>query len=289
MLSRFYKLNYCDLSPLFSIKEPCLATIFTANNAEVYQQHMGRWSQRLAIIFTDFAAVERPNSILDVGCGTGSLTLTLSKHFPGAKITGIDFSKAYVDFARTQTADDRIKFEQGDAAALPYSDQEFDCALSLLVLNFVPEAEKAAREMARVTKRDGVVAAAVWDFRGGVPYQRMLVDTAAALDPDNAQAVRVKIFSTPLTGPGELAATWKKIGLREITQTSLTIRMEFQSFADYWEPFLGGQGITGAYVKGLSGEKRSLIERHVRLAYLCGDQDGPRSFASTAWAVRGLR
>lgn len=266
-----------------------MSTIFIANNAEVYQQHMGRWSQHLAIIFTNFAAVERPNSILDVGCGPGSLTLTLGKHFPGAKITGIDFSQAYVDFARTQAPDDRIKFEQGDAASLPYPDHEFDCALSLLVLNFIPDAEKAAHEMARVTKRSGVVAAAVWDYRGGLPYQRMLFDTAVALDPENAQAVRNKVFSTPLTGLGELAATWKKIGLREITQASLTIRMEFQSFADYWVPFLGGQGITGAYVKGLNGEKRSLIERYVRLAYLCGGEDGPRSFASTAWAVRGLR
>lgn len=250
---------------------------------------MGRWSQRLAIIFTDFAAVGKPNSILDVGCGTGSLTFALAKDFPSAKITGVDFSQAYVDFARAQTRDNRINFEQGDAAALSYSDQEFDSALSLLVLNFIPDAKKAAHEMARVTKRGGVVAAAVWDFRGGMPFQRMLFDTAVALDPENAQAVRTKLFSTPLTGPGELAAAWKKIGLREITQVSLTIRMEFQSFADYWEPFLGGQGVTGAYVKGLNGEKRSLIERYVRLAYLCGGEDGPRSFASTAWAVRGLR
>jgi SAM-dependent methyltransferase len=265
-----------------------MSTIFVGNNAETYQQHMGRWSRRLAIIFTDFAAISTPNSILDVGCGTGSLTFALAERFPGAKITGIDFSQAYVDYARRCAPTDRIKFDQGDAAALPYSDQEFDCTLSLLVLNFIPNAEKAAHEMARVTKRGGVVAAAVWDFRGGVPYQRLLFDTAVALDP-NAQAVRAKIFSTPLTGPGELAATWKRIGLTDITQVSLTIRMEFQSFADYWEPFLGGQGMSGAYVKGLTDEKRSLIEHYVRLAYLCGGEDGPRSFASTAWAVRGVR
>ena len=110
-----------------------------------------------------------------------------------------------------------------------------------------------------------------------------------ALDPENAQAVRTKLFLSPLTAPGELAATWKKIGLREVTQASLTIRMEFQSFADYWEPWLGGQGSVGPYVKGLDVEKRSLIAHYVRLAYLGGGEDGPRSFASTAWAVRGVR
>src|SRR5271168_425646 len=116
----------------------------------------------------------------------------------------------------------------------------------------------------------------------------MLFDTAAVLDPQHGDATRAKVFSTPLTGLGELAATWKKIGLRDVAETSLTVRMEFQSFADYWEPFLGGQGITGAYVKGLTDDKRALIERHVRLAYLAGAEDGPRSFASTAWAVRGI-
>jgi SAM-dependent methyltransferase len=265
-----------------------MATIFPASNAEAYQQQMGRWSRRLAVGFIDFAAIGNPGSILDVGCGTGSLTFVLAERFPHARLTGIDFSQSYVDYARAHAPNRDMTFEQGDAAALPYPDQVFDNALSLLVLNFIPEAEKAVREMARVTKFGGIVAAVVWDFRGGVPYQRMLFDTAAVLDPQNGDATRAKIFSTPLSGPGELAATWKNIGLRDVAETSLTVRMEFQSFADYWEPFLGGQGITGAYVKGLTGDKRALIERHVRLAYLSGGEDGFRSFASTAWAVRGI-
>ena len=143
--------------------------------------------------------------------------------------------------------------------------------------------------MARVTKRGGVVAAAVWDYRGGLPYLRMLLDTAAAVDSDDANAQRTKVFSTAFTSPGELAATWMKIGLGEVTQVSLTIRMEFQSFADYWTPWLGAQGSLGSYFKNMNSEKLSLLEHNVRLAYLGGAEDGPRSFASTAWAVRGLR
>src|SRR5271170_5511366 len=166
---------------------------------------MGRWSRRLAVGFTEFAAIGNPGSILDVGCGTGSLTFQLAERFPHALLTGIDFSQSYIDFARAYALDHHISFEQGDAAAMRYPDQAFDSALSLLVLNFVPEAEKAALEMARVTKVGGVVAAAVWDFRGGVPYQRMLFDTAAVLDPQDGDATRAKVFSTPLTGLGELA------------------------------------------------------------------------------------
>jgi SAM-dependent methyltransferase len=265
-----------------------VSTIFVANNAEVYEQHMGRWSQRLAPVFTDFAGVTNVSSILDVGCGTGSLTLALADRFNGAEITGIDFSQAYVDFARTKSSVDRVKFEQGDATALPYLNETFGGTLSLLVLNFIPDAEKAAREMVRVTKRGGVVAAAVWDYFGGLPYLRMLLDTAAAIDL-GMDAIRTKVFSTPLTGPDELGMTWETIGLHNVVQTSLTIRMEFKSFEDYWEPFLGGQGISGAYIKGLDAEKRAALERHVRTAYMGGTQDGPRSFASTVWAVRGVR
>ena len=145
-----------------------MVTIFAANNAEVYQQHMGRWSRRLAVGFTEFAAIGNPGSILDVGCGTGSLTFQLAERFPHALLTGIDFSQSYIDFARAYALDRHISFEQGDAAAMRYPDQAFDSALSLLVLNFVPEAEKAAREMARVTKGGGVVAAALWLLRCGI-------------------------------------------------------------------------------------------------------------------------
>jgi SAM-dependent methyltransferase len=266
-----------------------VASVFTADNATVYQQHMGRWSRRLAIGFIDFAAIGSAGSVLDVGCGTGSLMFALAEKFPTARISGIDFSQAYVDHARAQASDARLAFEQGDATALPHADGAFDCALSLLVLNFIPDSEKAAREMMRVTKAGGVVAAAVWDFRGGMPYQRILLDASAVLDPEDGAAFRTRALSMALTGPGELAAMWSKIGLREVAQTSLTIRMEFQSFADYWEPWLGGQGVIGSYVKSLRREKKALIERHVRLGYLAGGDDGPRSFASTAWAVRGLR
>jgi hypothetical protein len=100
---------------------------------------------------------------------------------------------------------------------------------------------------------------------------------------------RAKQFSAPFTAPGELEAAWTRQGLGEVEQTALTIRMEFASFADYWDPWLGGQSTVGAYVTGLSDAKRRLLEHHLRLAYLAGGEDGPRSFAAAAWAVRGVK
>jgi hypothetical protein len=63
--------------------------------------------------------------------------------------------------------------------------------------------------------------------------------------------------------------------------------MEYDSFDDYWEPLLGGQGPFGAYVAGLSNERRAVVRAAVRDAYRSGGPDGPRSLAATAWAVRG--
>jgi SAM-dependent methyltransferase len=260
---------------------------YKADNAANYEQSMGRWSSRLAPLFIQFADLREPTNILEVGCGTGSLTYALAELHPETAITAMDYSQAFVDYARSRTTNANLRFDQGDAAALPYGDSEFDAALSLLVLNFVPDADRAAQEMRRVTKPGGTIAAAVWDFKGGLTFLRVLADTAAVLDP-SGEAFRAKQFSGPFTGPGEFAATWSRMGLRDVAQTSLTIRMGFLSFADYWTPWLGGQGTVGAFVTSLTDETRTLLEDHTRRAYLAGAPDGPRSFTATAWAVRGI-
>ncbi len=265
-----------------------MASIYKADDPAAYERAMGRWSRLLAVPFLDFAA-PGPDAarVLDVGCGTGNLAFAAAGRLPGAAVTGLDHAEAYVGHARSRAADARLRFEQGDAAALPYEDASFDATLSLLVLNFVPDALRAAREMARVTRPGGVVAAAVWDLRGGLTSLRAFLDTAAPLD-EGAAALRARQFSGPFTGPGEFGAAWRAMGLRAVAETSLTIRMAFASFDDYWRPWLGGQGTIGAYVTGLAAERRALVERHVRLAYLAGGEDGPRSFAATAWTVRGV-
>jgi trans-aconitate methyltransferase len=262
--------------------------LYVASDPLAYEQQMGRWSSRLAKHLIAFARLGHPDSILDVGCGTGSMTRALAAALPTARITGIDISEAFIAHARSQCADARISFSQGDAAALTELDRSFHAVVSLLVLNFVPDPMQAVREMARVAKPGCPVAAAVWDFRGGLMSVRILMDTVALVDPDG-EAFRAKQCSYPLTGPGELAAAWSEAGLKDVEQTSLTIRMEFASFDDYFQPWLAGQGTIGAYIGSRTPEQRTVIEHHLKLAYLAGGEDGPRSFAATAWAVRGTR
>jgi ubiquinone/menaquinone biosynthesis C-methylase UbiE len=263
-----------------------VASIYAASDGAVYEKSMGRWSQRLAMPFIRFSEIGASlHSALDVGCGTGSLTFALGRIAATARITGLDHSQAFVDYARSQSCEDRFSFDQGDAVSLPYKTASFDAAMSQLVLSFLGEPERAVREMVRVTRSGGVVAAAVWDFFGGHTFSRILLDTAAPLDP-GAAALRAKHCSQ-LTRPGEMAAMWRRVGLRDVEQSEVTIRMDFASFNDLWEPWLGGQGTVGAYLIGLNDQKRRLIEYHTRQAYLVGEPDGPRSIAATAWVVRG--
>jgi SAM-dependent methyltransferase len=232
-----------------------------------------------------FAELPAEGAILDVGCGTGSLALTVAERRRG-KVAGIDIAAPYVAFARSRPGGDGADFVVGDACQLPYRDCSFAAALAQLSLNFVPDAQRAVREMRRVVRTGGVVAAAVWDFRGGLVYQRLFWDTAAGLDPA-AGAARDRLFSSPLVLPDGLPLLWRDAGLSGIERGSITIRMEYANFTDYWEPLLGGQGPVGAYVTSPAPEQRRTIEEHVRQAYLSGAPDGPRSMTATAWVVRG--
>ena len=158
-----------------------MPSTFTVQSASAYEQLMGRWSKMLAVPFLEFAEVNEGERILDVGCGTGSLTFALAEMTELREIVAIDYSPLFVKEAARRNADPRITIRQADACDLPFEDGAFDRALSLLVLHFVPEAGKAVSEMRRVVRPGGTVAAAVWDHLGGMPAMRMMVDTVAAL------------------------------------------------------------------------------------------------------------
>jgi ubiquinone/menaquinone biosynthesis C-methylase UbiE len=259
---------------------------YTANDPEAYQRLMGRWSGLLAEALIDFTGLEAGDRVLDVGCGTGSLALALAARPEPAAITGIDIAASYIAYAAGRSTDSRLAFIVGDAVMLDLPDAGFDRTLSQLALNFVSDPTRAIAGMRRVTRPGGTVAAAVWDFPGGLVYQRIFWDTAAALDPA-AVAARARHYSSPLTGPGELAAAFRDAGLRDVREASLTIRIEYRDFADYWEPIEDAQGPVGDYVKSLSPHRLDDLREAVRRAYLAGAPDGLRSMAATAWAARG--
>ena len=259
------------------------ATSFEVSG-EAYDRFMGRYSGPLAAAFVDALGIEPGQRVLDVGCGPGALTGELVRRLGPTAVRAVDPSESFVAVCRTRNPG--VDVARGRAEKLPYRNADFDAALAQLVLHFVTDPEATAAEMRRIVRPGGIVAAAVWDFRGGLVFQRLFWDTAAGLDAA-AGAARDRLFSSPLALPDGLPILWREAGLNEIERGSITIRMEYADFADYWKPLRGGQGPVGAYVESLSPEQRRLIEERVRLSYLSGAPDGPRSMTATAWAVRG--
>lgn len=262
------------------------SSTFVSNDGDGYELQMGRWSRRLAPPFIAFAGISRAARVLDVGCGTGSLTFALAENPAIGRVHGLDFSPAYVDHAKRRNTDPRLEFQTGDACALPFETASFDHALSMLVLQFIPRSDLAVREMRRVTRPGGTVAAATWDTRGGLVVQRMFYDTAAVIDP-NANERRARTMARPLSRQGGLAHAWQEAGLIDIVQDSLTIRMDFASFADFWAPNEGKDGPIADYVGTLDATTKGKLKGLIEGAYLDGDPDGPRSYAATAWVVKG--
>lgn len=263
-----------------------MPSTFRATDAANYERLMGRWSRRLAIPFIEHAGIADGESVLEAGCGTGSLTFALGRAARLAKLTAIDYADVYVAAVRARNEAVDVSIEQGDVCDLHFDDASFDRTLSLLVLHFVTQPERAVAEMRRVTRPGGTVAAAVWDAAGGMPSQRMFWDIAAMLD-ESALVARAKAFSRPGVRAGDLAALWREAGLVDIDDRSLFIRMDYASFDDYWSPFLGGEGGPAAFLSTLDARHRDTLEEHVRSAYLAGAGDGPRSFVAAAWSCRG--
>jgi SAM-dependent methyltransferase len=263
-----------------------VSSTFVSADGDGYELQMGRWSRRLAPLFIEFAGITNSGSVLDVGCGTGNLSFCLARNAAVGRVCGIDLCPQYIEHAKRHNRDGRVRFEVGDACSLRFPDSSFDHALSMLVLQFIPQAGRAVREMRRVTRPGGTVTAATWDTRGGLPSFRMIFDAAAMLDHGGNER-RAREYTKPLSRPGELARAWQDAGLTDVLQDMRTIRMDFACFADFWAPAEGKEGPVADYVGGLALQAKARLREMVRLAYLDGEGDGPRSYAATAWVVRG--
>ena len=249
-----------------------------------YEQYVGRWSRLVAREFLSWLAVVPDSRWLDVGCGTGELARAiLENQSPGA-VCGIDPSEGFVSFARDHVRGEHVAFEVGDAMKLPYDHDDFDAAVSGLVLNFVPDATRAVGEMARVTRVGGVVGAYVWDYAGEMQLMRHFWDAAVALDPAALDLDEGRRF--PICRPDPLSEMFRGAGPRDVEVKAIDVPTMFRDFDDYWTPFLGGQAPAPGYCMSLSEEKRSALRERIK-ARLPFQADGSIPLIARAWAVKG--
>ena len=253
---------------------------------EAYEPYVGRWSRLVAVEFLKGLGVPAGGRWLDVGCGTGALSGAILDRCAPASVIGVDPSEGFLVYARRRVADPRAEFRQGDAQALPVGDAAVDVVVSGLVLNFVPEPVVAVREMARVVRPGGLVAAYVWDYAGRMELMRAFWDAAAAVHPDATDLDEGRRF--PLCRPAPLTALFTDAGLDHVRAHPIEIPTRFRDFDDYWTPFLGGQGPAPAYAMSLGEDHRAALREALR-ARLPLAADGSIEMVARAWAVRGDR
>jgi SAM-dependent methyltransferase len=249
--------------------------------AEAYDRHIGRYGPGLARLLLAAADVRGGETALDVGCGPGALTGELVALLGAENVAAVDPSPPFVEACRQRLPGVRV--EAATAEALPFADAAFDNALAQLAVNFLADAPAGVREMRRVARPGGTVAAAVWDYAGEMTLLRRFWDAAVALDPSAAALDEGR--SMRFCAPDELETLWASAGLSEVGVSPAVVSAGYEGFDDLWEPLELGVGPSGAYVAALPSERRSALKAELRKRLDTGAE--PFSLSARAWLVTG--
>jgi SAM-dependent methyltransferase len=255
------------------------------DSGSAYDQFVGRWSGEVATEFVRWLALPPRLVWGDVGCGTGALASTILAGCEPLSVYGIDPAEGFISEARRRIRDLRARFEIGDATHLPWRSAVCDVTVSGLVLNFVADHESMTREMARVTRPGGRVAAYVWDYAGGMQMLRHFWDAAVAVSPNDTNLDQAERF--PVCHPGPLQALFEQAGLKLVTVRAIDVPTVFEDFDDYWTPFLGRTGAAPTYLASVSDETRQRIRERLKSRF-ASERDGPIELTARAWAVQGV-
>ncbi len=248
-----------------------------------YEAHMGRWSRPVARSFINWLRPKPSAHWLDVGCGTGALTSAICQLSNPASVIACDPSEPFVNDTRSRISDPRVSVVLAGALDLPTRADGFDAVVSGLVLNFVPDPEKAVAAMRARLRDGGCVAAYVWDYAGRMGFLRYFWEEAVALDPGAANLDEGRRF--PLCQPEALASLFRIALLSHVETHALENSTYFEDFSDYWEPFLGGTGPAPSYAVSLEPSRRESIRQRLQQR-LQPEPDGRIHLVARAWAVR---
>jgi len=245
--------------------------------AESYDRFMGRYTRVLAPAFADAAGIAGEMRVVDVGCGPGGLTEELARRVGAERVAAIDPAAQFAAACRERNPGADVR--EGVAEELPWADASFDAALSSLVVAFMQDAGRGVREMARVTRPGGTVAACMWDIGGGGMTMLSTVWSAAReVDPVVAGERR-----RPGVTEGDLGELFRGAALEDVEEGELEVRAEYAGFDDFWEPFTFAVGPAGQYLASLDDDRRDRL-RDVLQAEL---PDGSFALSARAWLAKG--
>lgn len=245
--------------------------------AEHYDRYMGRYTTALAVALADAAGVRSGQRVVDVGCGPGGLTSELVTRVGAAQVAAIDPAPQFVAACRERNPGADV--HEGAAERLPWDDGWFDAALACLVIAFMRDPDLGVREMARVTRPGGTVAACMWDVGDGMTMLKTFWTAVRRVHPPANDVER----RLPGTGKGDIAARFERAGLVHVVDGTLTSHADYRDFDDFWEPFTHGVGPSGQYLASLPEEKRAGVRDACREAL----PDGPFTLDARAWFATG--
>ena len=217
-----------------------------------------------------------------VTVGLSTLVYALVKRLGADCVSGADPSQAFVDACRARLPG--VEVVRAGAEQLPFGDGTFEVVLSQLVVNFMVDPLRGAREMARVARPGGIVGSCVWDYAGGMTLLRASWDAAREIAPD-AAATSDEGTVMRWCGEGELAELWHAAGLRDVRFQPLIVRARYTNFEDLWSPLPHGVAPSGAFCKALTDHDRAALHDAYRRRLGVGDQ--PFELTARAWSVTG--
>jgi SAM-dependent methyltransferase len=245
-------------------------------SADAYLRFMGLYSQPLAAQFADLAGVTGGQRALDVGCGPGELTAELAARLGATAVSAAEPSASFVAAVRDRLPG--VDVRQAPAEQLPFAGGVFDAALAQLVVHFMTDPVAGLREMGRVTRPGGTVAACVWDQGGGRGPLNVFWRAVRELDPAADDE-----SDRPGMREGHLVSLFEEAGLGPVKAATLTVRVRHDSFESWWERFTLGVGPAGAYLASLEEDRQVALRERSRHLLPAGAVD----VTATAWAVVG--
>jgi SAM-dependent methyltransferase len=249
---------------------------FQFTGADAYASFMGRYAEPLAGIFAHHAGVDGRQRALDVGSGPGALTAELVRRLGASAVCAAEPSPTFAAAVRKRLPG--VAVVQAAAERLPFADGVFDLVTAQLVVHFMTDAVAGLREMRRVTRAGGAVAACVWDYAGGRGPASVLWQAAGELSPQVPDE-----SDLPGVREGHLVRLFAEVGLGELRPGTLTVAVRYPSFEHWWEPITLGVGPAGMYVASLDPARRAALRQRCQTLLPAG----PVDIRASAWTVVG--
>ncbi|MCF6208286.1 MAG: class I SAM-dependent methyltransferase [Ghiorsea sp.] len=251
--------------------------------AETTMQMLAQYAE----VAVDTLALHDGSKVLDVACGSGSVSLMVAKQVES--VHAIDFSVSMLDICKQKADENHIKNIQtfhGDAQKLPFENAHFDAAISMFGLMFFPDRKAGLAEMYRTLKQGGRVAISSWSPVVDSPAMNIVFGAMREMNPDIPEP---QTMIDSLENPDVFQAELETAGFKDVNIKRITKHFPVESVTEFWKSMvIGHVGFT--MMKHQLSEAEWLEKEKLALAYLHQYiPHTPTTLAADAWLGMGVK